>query len=361
MLTTATIQAVKDLPITQVLSPYLQLKKQGTNYTACCPFHNEKSPSFVVSPSKEIYKCFGCGASGDAINFVMQHEKSEFIQAIETIANQHNITIEHQQNFDTEKYNQQKQIKADLQNVLNLVIDTYKNNLLTLPENDPVQQYLLTRGISKETQIEWSLGWATADWRHITPQLINHGHFNHAQQMGIIKTSTADETSHFDGYRSRITIPIQNQHGQNIGIAGRLFTTEQTTQPKYINPTQNPLYNKSATLYGLSRAAKAIQQSGYAWLAEGYFDVISMHQYGDINTIGTCGTALTQEQCQLLKKYTNHIILLRDADDAGQKAAERDIQTLLPHGFKIEVGTLPPGSKDPDELIQTLTNNLNAA
>lgn len=362
MLSENTIQAVKAIPITEVISRHINIKKQGANYNACCPFHNESTPSFIISPAKDIYKCFGCGATGNAITFVMQHQHTDFITAIKTIAQAHNITIEEVN--QTPQQQEQRQQKNNMAQTLQQVITQYQQNLQQLPPTDAVMQYLTSRNITADTIIEWQLGWATINWRHITPTLINTNQYQHAADMGIIKTGKADNT-HYDGYRSRITIPIHNPHGQPIGIAGRYIqigpADEGKEYPKYINPTQNPLYNKSNTLFAMHRATKAIHQAGFAWLTEGYFDTIAMHQYGDVNTIATCGTALTIQQAQQLKKHTSHIRLLRDADPAGQKATAADLKILLPLGFKVEVATLPPNYKDPDELIQSLTKTLKAA
>ena len=286
----------------------------------------------------------------------MQHQNQDFPTAIQTIANLAGIAIEMDSTYDAEKHQAAQATKASMSKVLQQVINIYKQNLLALEDTHPVIQYLTNRGINKEIIIEWNLGWATTNWRHITPRLIADGNYDHAAAMGIIKTGKED--THYDGYRSRIIVPINNQHGQPIGIAGRYISIDAADAgkdyPKWINPTDNELYNKSAQLFALDRAAKAIRQSNYAWLVEGYFDAIAMHHYGDANTIATCGTAFTQQQAALLKKHTNHAILLRDNDEAGQKAASKDVQTLITQGFKVDVATLPNNFKDVDELIQSL-------
>jgi len=367
------------------------IKKHGVNYTASCPFHAEKSASFTVSDTKDIYKCFGCGASGDAIKFVMEHQRQDFLQAVETIANHAGIAIEYDSSADNEKYKAVQAQKASMATVLNQLINIYKQNLLTLPQDHPVKTYLTGRGITNEIIIEWDLGWATTDWRHLTPRLIADGNFEHASAMGIIKKGKADD-SNYDGYRSRIIVPIQNQFGQHIGIAGRYLMVDEkdiskcnalkdeakqkleagtitadvyadevkkaeNPYPKWINPTENELYNKSTILFGLNRAAKAIKEKQCAWLVEGYFDCIAMHTYGDNNTVATCGTAFTTQQAALLKKHTSHAILLRDNDTAGQKATSKDLNTLIAASFKTDVATLPADFKDCDELIQSLNKN----
>jgi len=356
LLSENTINAVREASTVDIIGHYVKLKRAGSNMLGLCPFHGEKTPSFTVTETKGIYKCFGCGKSGDAIAFVMEHEKQDFIQAVETIANIAGIAIEYTEPEDSEKYAAQKQQRQSMEEVLQLVINKYKANLLALPEHDPVMQYLTSRGITREIMIEWNLGWSTTDWRHLTPGLINAGHHDHAAAMGIIKHGKNDD-SNYDGYRSRIIIPITNHQGRSIGIAGRYLQLDEADKgkeyAKYINPTENELYNKSATLFGLNRATRAIKERRFAWLTEGYFDVISMHTYGDENTVATCGTALTDEQARLLRKYTDHVIILRDGDKAGTAAVEKDIPTLIKARFKVEVAQLPD-KMDPDDFVRSL-------
>jgi len=356
LLAESTITAVRNTPITEIVSRYVKLKRAGANMIGCCPFHNEKTASFTVTDAKGIFKCFGCGESGDAIAFVMKHDKMDFLQAVETIANIAGIAIEYTEPADAEKYAAQKEQRKSMSETLQLVIDKYKANLWQLPDDDAVMKYLAGRGITRDSIIEWQLGWATTDWRHLSPTLINAGQHDNAAAMGIIKRGKNDD-SNYDGYRSRIIIPIANHQGQFIGMGGRYFQVDPADAgkdyAKYINPTENELYSKSATLFGLNRAIRCIQERRFAWLTEGYFDVISMHNYGDENTVATCGTALTAEQAKLLKKYTSHVVLLRDQDKAGQQAACRDIPILIRAGFKVEVAELPAG-QDPDSFIQSL-------
>lgn len=358
MLSESTIQKVKEITISDIIGRYVKLKRAGANMIGCCPFHNEKTGSFTVSDVKGIYKCFGCGESGDGIAFIRKKESLDFIPAIELIAGEHNIEIEYVKGADSEEYIRKTEARKSMSEVLSGVIDKYKNNLLSLPEDHPVMLYLAGRSITREIMIEWSLGWAPPEWRYLTGTLINEGNYEHAAAMGLIKRGKDD--SNFDGYRSRIIFPIADHQGQAIGIAGRFLQTDPSDagkeQAKYINPTDNELYNKSAVLYGLSRAARAIKDRGFAWLTEGYTDVISMHAYGDMNTVATCGTALTNDQAKLLKKYTRHVIILRDGDAAGQKAVIRDIHVLLKEGFRVEVAELEDG-KDPDEFIRSLIEN----
>lgn len=360
MLTKNTIQAVRDAPLSTVISKYVTLKKKGVNYQGCCPFHTESTPSFTVNDAKGIYKCFGCGASGGVINFVMQHDKQPFLDAVKTIAELTGIELEYDKAYDAEKHAQQIKQKQTLSQVLANTVEIYKQNLLNIINANgnmepQVYNYITSRGISKDVAIEWQLGWATTNWRNLTPELIADNNFEAAKQLGIIKTGKADG-SHYDGYRSRLIFPIQNQYGQYIGMGGRYLQINEADAgkdyPKYINSTDSELYNKSKTLYGLHAASKSIKQTGYVNLVEGYMDVIAMHKVEACNTIGKCGTALTTQQAQIIKNYTNNVVIIGDADNAGKAANIKDIITLTQAGLKVEIGEVPNQFKDVDELIQ---------
>lgn len=358
MINPASIQQVRDLPIIDVLSPYIKLKQRGNKATACCPFHNESTASFNVSNTKGIYKCFGCGRSGDAIRFVMETDKLEFIPAIEAIAKNNGIALEYTEPADPEKYKQEQTLLQQQLEVINRAAIQYHENLLKLPADHPVIRHLLDRGYTKHTIIKWRIGWCTPEWRQITERLINDGLYEAAKTIGIIRTTQKDN-SHFDAYRSRITFPIQNAQGKFIGMGGRWMPIDANDitfkAAKYINSNSEAesIYQKSQTLYGLYYATAAIKRTGFTWLVEGYTDTISMHAYGDANTIATCGTALTMQQAQLIKKYSNHVILLRDGDKAGQAAAARDLPILLQAGIKVSVGTLPD-KQDPCDFILSI-------
>lgn len=350
MLSEKSIQQVRDLSITQVISHYVKLDRNGKGL---CPFHNEKSPSFKVTEAKGIYKCFGCGEAGDHIGFVMKHDKLGFIEAITRIAEMLSIQLEHEEVPDREKYEKQKALRDVMQDVLQFAVTDYKTQLWNLPADHPVAVYLADRGITREVISEWQLGWSTEEWQHLSTSIINKGWYEPAHQLGIVQRSKDDRN--YDGYRSRIIFPITNKHGLYIGLAGRFMEVDpadaQKKYPKYINPPQNELYDKSNVLFGLSRAIKAVETAGFAYLVEGYTDVISMHTKGHENTVATCGTALTIQQAQLLRRYTSHVVIMRDADAAGHKAAVKDLHILLKAGFKTDVIILPEG-EDPDSFVR---------
>lgn len=350
------IQQVRDLSITDVISHYEKLDRNGR---CCCPFHAEKTPSFKVTETKGMFKCFGCGVAGDHITFVMNIDKLGFIEAIERIAGIMHITLEYEEVPDKEKYEQEKSLKDKMREVLQIAVSKYRKNLLSLQEDHPVKQYLTERNITPDIITDWQLGWSGEEWHSISPELISLGLYEPAHKLGIIKRANDDRN--FDGYRSRIIIPITGKHGDLIGLAGRFLEVDVNDQnknyPKYINPPQNELYDKSVTLYGLSKADKKINAEGYAYLVEGYFDVITLHTNEEENTIGSCGTALTEKMALLIKKYTNHVVVFRDGDAAGRKAAVKDISILTENGLKTEIALLPDG-EDPDSYKRKSVNKL---
>lgn len=366
MIAQSTIEQVRNASPVQVLSTYIKLVKKGVNYTGCCPFHNEKSPSFMVSDSKGIYKCFGCGKSGDVISFVMEHEKKDFIEAVEIIATIAGISVEYTKNEDKEKYTAIKTKQQQQHQAIAYAADFYHQQLLKLPEDHPVIQHLRGRGWNNYTIIKWNIGWASPEWRQITEPLINQNLYDAAHSIGII--STGKDNSHYDTMRSRIIFPIKNQNGQFIGLGGRWMpVTEKdrayTASVKYINTKsdEESIYQKNSILYGLNKAMPQIKKRGFAWLIEGYADVISMHAYGDANAVGICGTSFTPAQAQLLKKYTSHVVIIPDNDsnNSGEKSAIRTLSILLQYGFKVDIAKLPVG-KDPDEFLQSLKSKIAA-
>lgn len=342
MISTATIDLVRDLPIEQVIGKYVQLKPAGVALKACCPLHDEKTPSFTVSKAKNIFKCFGCGNGGDGIRFVMLHDNLSFIEAVRSIADQHGIVIE--ETAQTGKTPEQVDDEAIMYQVLELAQKKY-HVMLRQPEATDQLRYLrYERNLSRETIIDWQIG-LCPDWKVITPELINTGRYTQAEKCGVLRS---DNGNVYDYFHHRITIPIHDVRGELIGFGGRVMKDAEGA--KYFNPPNSPLYNKSTTLFGLDKARKHFKEHGMAVLVEGYFDVIKLHQRGWDNTVGTCGTALTEGQAKQLKRFTDTVLVLRDGDKAGLKAMERDIPILAAQQFTIYLAVLP-GDEDPDSLF----------
>jgi DNA primase len=345
--------------IEDVIGEFVQLKKHGANYSGCCPFHNEKTASFTVSPAKDIYKCFGCGKSGDAFRFIMEHEKKSFPEAIEWLANFYNLSLE----YDQQTQQQSQEIKdhhAQMQQVTRWAQEQYAAALRNLPADAEAVQYLQSRGYDTERTEGWSLGYAPDDWKFITTSLINMGKYQPALDCGIIQTK---DGRNWDFFRNRIIIPIHDHNGHLVGLAGREVPGSQLTthnSPKYLNPSESLLYNKKKIWYGLWQAQKAMREHGFAYIVEGYFDVHAMHDAGMLNTVAPCGTGIDLQQLQFLKRYCNHLVLATDGDAAGQKAMLKTIDLCLQLDLKTQVLALP-NAMDPDEYIKFLTHQNIAA
>lgn len=360
MIDSKSIEEVKEkADLVEVIKKYTGLKKRGANWTGPCPFHEEKTPSFVVSPAKGKYKCFGCGAGGNnAISFIMAKENFDFVPAVKMLANQFNVTLIETRDDDD---NQEDQLKrVDYQNINKAAAKKYRENLMhmvnQLDGQHPIQnrivfELMVNRQLTLDTIIEFQLGYAPDEWRYLTPILLERALFKPAEELGLVK-QTNDKN--FDIYRNRIMFPIHNTGGVIVGFGGRTMAAKQKKdEAKYLNSRESLIYKKDKVLYGLYQGAKAIRQMKFAVLVEGYFDVISFHQAGLPNTVASCGTALTEGHCKLLKNYTHHVIICRDGDEAGLKAAMKDIDLLLRHGFKVDICPMPEGH-DPDSLARAL-------
>lgn len=348
MLKESTITQVRQADIAQVIGSYIKLDR---NNKACCPFHDERTASFSVNNKKGIYKCFGCGAGGDVIRFVMDYDHLDFIAAIEKIAAICKIEVEYEK-VNKEEVKKQRDEIAESQAVLNYAIKKYREILWSDKQSTAWQYITSERGLSEEALTRWQIGYAPDEWRTLTQHLIQDGKYKPSSDIGIVKTSNGQN---YDAYRNRITIPIKNERGEYIGIGGRALPTLPPSGgdgggPKYLNSPESALYHKSRVLFGLYEAEKSIRTQKKVILVEGYLDVISLHEAGFENTVATCGTALTHDQVKLIQRYTDHVIILRDGDEAGRKAIQKDVPILLQHGLKISVIILEDG-EDPDSLV----------
>jgi DNA primase len=338
------------MDITEVVSNFLELKKNQ----ACCPFHNEKSPSFRVTPAKQIFKCFGCGEGGDAIRFVMKHEKKSFLEAIEWLCGFYHIGIEYDQQLQQE-YEKTKDAREEQLQLLTWAQKKFEECLHALPDDAAAVQYLLQRGYDRDKMRSWSLGVAPDDWKFLTTPCINMGKHGAGVDCGLLYSEGG---KNWDFFRNRITIPIHDHNGVLVGFGGRLVPGGDVDkkQPKYLNPKESLVYSKSKVWYGLQLAAKAIKEEGFVYVCEGYMDVQSMHDSAMMNTVASCGTEIDENQVKLLKRYTDHVVMCYDGDEPGQKKAMKQIDLFLKHHFKVSVVDLPEG-KDPDEYINELAGD----
>lgn len=357
MILQETIDKVYDeLDVVAIVGQHVALKKAGANFIGCCPFHNEKSPSFTVSPSKGIYKCFGCGASGGAVNFLMELKKLSYPDAIKDLAKEYNIEVKYDQKVDAEAADKREQMLK----VLAATNRQYKEQMMSLQYGHELIPYILDcRAISPDSVLQWELGYAPDDNKFITSKVVNKGFFEPAEQVGVVKSKGGHN---YDFFRDRLMFPIHHERtGRVIGFGGRIWHenyAKDKKPAKYLNTSGSDVYNKSATLYGLYFAQHAIRTSGQAILVEGYTDVISMHQNGFENTVASCGTAFTLDQAKKLRKYAKELVILRDGDSAGMKATMKDIDIALEAGFKVKVVVMPEGD-DPDEILKGAGSGSN--
>ena len=353
MITKDTIQKIQSqVKITDIVGDYVKLKKRGVNYLGLCPFHNEKTPSFTVSSNKEIYKCFGCGKSGNAINFLMEMEKYSYVEALRALAARYNIEVE--ETATSPEYKQQQQTSESLFIINKFAQEFFTDTLLNTEDGrDIALSYLQSRGFAEDTIKKFQLG------------------FNPESRDSFAKAATAAQYSTElllktglvvqrddrlqDNYRGRIIFPIHNQSGKVLGFGARIIKSNDRA-PKYINTPENEIYIKSKILYGSYFARQAIDKANECLLVEGYTDVISLHQAGVENVVASGGTSLTTDQLRLIKKYSNNLTIVYDGDSAGIKAALRGLDLALEERLDVRLVLIPDG-EDPDSFV----NKVGAA
>jgi DNA primase len=338
--------------ITDVVGSFVKLKRRGTNLLGLCPFHNEKTPSFTVSPTKEIYKCFGCGKSGNAVSFVMEHEKYSYPEALKWLAQRYGIEIE--ETYLNEEQREKVQI-ADSLFALNQFAQQYFTKQLfdTEEGQDIGLSYFKERGFTEETIRKFQLGYSPEQKDAFT-KAAQQAQFNPELLLKAgLSVTRYDQLT--DNYRSRVIFPIHNHSGKVLGFGARILKTQEKA-PKYINSPENEIYLKSKILYGSYFARQAIDRSNECLLVEGYTDVISLHQAGIENVVASGGTALTPDQLRLVKKYTKNLTIVYDGDAAGIKAALRGLDLALEEGLQVQLVLIPDGD-DPDSYV----NKVGAA
>lgn len=334
------------LDIVDVLSEYLQLKKAGGNYKANCPFHHEKTPSLMISPDKQIWHCFGCGKGGDIFAFIQEIEGMDFPEALRVLAKKANVTLSYQDPALTSK-------KTKVLDILKISADWLQKQLQENPQAEIARQYILQRKVSLDAQEDFKLGYSLGEWSALNDFLKTKGYSEEDIFTAGMTVKKDKGTGYFDRFRGRLMFPIRDVHGSIVGFTARLLK-EDPDHPagKYVNTPQTMVYDKSSVIYGLDRAKQEIKKSGAAIIVEGNMDVITCHQAGFKNVVASSGTALTEKQLQLLKRYSPNIIMSFDMDAAGQDAAKRGIEIAWQLEMNIKVLTLPAEFKDPDECIK---------
>jgi DNA primase len=331
--------------IVDYIKDFVPLKKTGKNYQGLCPFHEEKTPSFSVNPEKRFYHCFGCGASGDVFTFAKEYKHLSFLEAVEEVAKFGGIDLKKFGSFDTAKLNENDEFYEVNAFAANYFAETLADN----PGAKSVREYLKQRGIKPATQKAFLLGYSPTQWDALYKNMVrNKLSIVKAVKLGLIDKSRNNE--YYDKFRGRLMFPIHTPNGRVAAFGGRTLDPEAKTA-KYINSPESPIYSKRKTLYGLYFAKDEISKLDKAILVEGYMDVISLYQNGIKNVVAASGTSLTEDQVRLLSRYTNNIVVIFDADEAGKKAAKRSIEILLKFYFDVRLLSLPSG-EDPDSFIR---------
>jgi DNA primase len=348
--------------VEEVIGDFVQLKRAGSNYKGLSPFSDERSPSFMVSPVKQIWKDFSSGKGGSVVTFLMEHEHFTYPEAIRFLANKYNIEIE-----ETE-VSQEDKIEANEKESMYLVSEFAKSyfqeTLLNTEEGKAIGlSYFKERGFTNETIAKFGLGYSPESWDAFTKEALTKGYqLEFLEKVGL--TITREDGKHFDRFKGRVMFPIQSLSGRNLGFGGRILTNDKKAA-KYLNSPESEIYHKSKVLYGIFHAKQAIAKQNNCYLVEGYTDVIQMHQAGVENVVASSGTALTPDQIRLINRLTKNITVLFDGDAAGLRASVRGIDLILEEGMNVKVCTFPDGD-DPDsfakknsyeDLVSYLENN----
>lgn len=333
--------------IEEVVGDFVFLKRRGANMTGLCPFHNEKTPSFSVSPAKGIYKCFGCGKGGDSVNFIMEHEHYTYPEALKFLAKKYNIEVVEKELSpeDREEINERESLY-----LVSAYAQKYYSEIIHQHESGKAigLSYFKERGFKDDIIQKFQLGYSLDQWSAFTENAISNGYkLEYLEKTGL---TISKEDKHFDRFRGRVIFPIHNLSGRVIGFGGRVLVTNDK-QPKYLNSPESEIYHKSNVLYGMYFAKKTMVEQDNCYLVEGYTDVISLHQAGVSNVVASSGTSLTAEQIRLIKRFTNNITILYDGDAAGIKASFRGIDMVLEEGMNVKIVLFPDGD-DPDSYAK---------
>jgi len=338
--------------IVEVIGSYFPLKRAGTNFKALCPFHQEKTPSFIVSPSRQAFHCFGCGVGGGVFRFVMDYEHVDFPSAVRKLGARVGITVIEEHRTDEDRQHETRRLLLRLHAE---AAEWFHENLTKRQVGEPARRYLKGRGISAEIAKRWQLGYAPDEWDafgswargrgYDARDLIASGLVKNKDERGPHQHQTS-----YDRFRGRIMFPICNDVGEVIAFSGRLLQDEEGAA-KYLNSPETPLFRKGSVLFGLDKSKRALIEANCAVVCEGQLDLISLFEAGITNVVAPQGTAFTEKQAHVLKRFVSEVVLCFDADTAGQKAAERSLDALLQNDMIVRVAEMPAG-EDPDSLVR---------
>jgi DNA primase len=349
MISKETIQEIMDAArIDEVVGEFVSLKKRGANLIGLCPFHNEKTPSFTVSPQRGIFKCFGCGKGGNAVQFLMEHEQFTYPEALRYLAKKYNIEIEEKE--QTPEEIKQLNEKESLFHVTDFAAKYFADNLFNTEKGRAVGlSYFKERGFREDIIKKFQLGYALEGWDDFTAHALKMGYkLDYLEKTGL---TIVKENKQYDRFRGRVIFPIRNLSGRVLGFGGRTLSADKKT-PKYVNSPESDIYHKSKVLYGIDLAKNAIITNDNCFLVEGYTDVISLHMAGITNVVASSGTSLTTDQIRLISRYTKNITILYDGDEAGIKASFRGIDMILEQGMDVKIVLFPEG-EDPDSFARS--------
>jgi len=341
--------------IDEVVGEFVSLKKRGASMIGLCPFHNEKTPSFNVSPARGIYKCFGCSKGGNSVNFIMEHEHLSYPEALRWLAKKYNIEVQEEKKSDEQQERDNE--RESLFVVLNFAQKHYTKNLHETEQGKAIGlSYFRERGFRPEIIEKFQLGFSPDTWRDLTDAALAAGYkLENLVKAGLTIQNEENKDKFFDRFKGRMIFPIHNASGRVLGFGGRTLLTDKKVA-KYINSPETEVYHKSNVLYGLYFAKKQIIQDDVCYLVEGYTDVLAMHQAGIENAVASSGTALTVEQIRLIRRYTPNITILYDGDPAGIKASFRGIDLILEEGMNVRV-LLFPNNDDPDSYSKKVSTD----
>jgi DNA primase len=335
------LEVKRSVDIIEIVQGYIPLKRAGASYKALCPFHEEKTPSFIVTPQRQTFKCFGCGKGGDAISFVMAQENVDYPEAIRILAERSGIPVKYKEG------GKDGIGRDDLYRILEWAQGVFRGLLLKAPEAETARQFLARRGVNDETSDLFKLGFSMDSWDHLLQRARKAGFDDKTMAAAGLAIERENRGGCYDRFRGRAVFPIHDPRSRTIGFGARTLKDE---QPKFINSPETAVFSKGRGFYGLNLCKEELEQTRTAYIVEGYLDVIVPFQAGVKGLVATLGTALTKDHLKILRRYADKVVLVFDSDAAGQKASERGLDLLLSENVDIFVAQLPPGM-DPDDVV----------
>jgi DNA primase len=340
--------------IVEVIGTYFPLKRAGSTFKALCPFHQEKTPSFTVSPSRQTFHCFGCGAGGSVFRFVMDYEHLDFPAAVKKLATRVGIPVIEERGSSTGEDDRQHENRRAMLQLHAEATEWFHENLVKAKVGAPAREYLKGRGIDRRIAKDWQIGFAPESWDAFLSWALERGYQQRLLlESGLVtrRDESAGEDKGYDRFRNRIMFPIHNDVGEVIAFSGRILDKEAETA-KYVNSPETPLFRKGRVLFGLHKTKRGLIEADCAIVCEGQLDLITLFEAGITNVVAPQGTAFTEQQARILKRFVSEVVLCFDADAAGQKAAERSLDALLQNNLVVRVAEMPVG-EDPDSMVRT--------